>query len=736
MKTERDVTSRRRRDAISDGQRRLLESLTRTGRLRDGLQALLDSLGALTQGKTTAAVMRVNPERSVLLVAASHLPDALEAEVDAGIPIAPQGHPAGEAAFSGQAVSAPDLRESSGWRTEVAVDAGLLSCCSTPIVAPNGEVLGTLDLYGETPGDPATEDLEVVSALAQTASLVMDRFRVFQELRTRRTMLAALNKINTSLAAELDSDRILRRVVDETVALLDAKMGAFFYRPTAGDGEFEFHTVAVAGEAQSRFADQPQPGHTLLFRQILEGGRSQRFEDVTKDPRFGRTPPHLGLPGWHPKIRSFLAVPVMTRENKLLGLLLFGHPEPSHFGRWHEEVVAGIASQSALALDNAALYEEARERAAAMALADRRKDEFLAILGHELRNPLSAITASLDVLAEHLPRQEESRDLGAILRRQVRHMGRLVDDLLDLGRITRGEIPVRLRVQDVRVPVRRAIQGARSYAARSQVTIDLVLPEEPCWARVDEVRIEQVIGNLVHNAVKFAPDSEIAVRVACEPKEVVVVVEDSGLGIDPERLQDIFDLFTQIQVDAKGGLGLGLTLVKQLVKLHGGSVRARSEGRGQGARFEVRLPRTEAPEGGRVEPSDVTTPAATEPGGPRSLRVLLAEDQDDAAQAMVMLLERWGHRVERAATGQQALAMAKAQPPDVAILDIGMPDMDGWELARALRDEVSTRDVRIAALSGLGQEDDLDRSVAAGIDEHFVKPVDPPALQRWLDDES
>jgi PAS domain S-box-containing protein len=733
VKTERDVTKRRRQDAIANGQRRLLESLARTGKLRAGLVALIQTIDEMTRGGVKAVVMRVDTDRRSLELAASGVPPGLEHALQDGLPLAPRGHPASEAAFSGQVVAVRDLR-ACDWDADAALEAGFLSCCSTPIVTPSGEVLGTLDIYDRTLGDPASDDLVLVSAFARTAALVIDRYQAFEAMRSGRAMLGALNKINALLATDLETNAILHRVAEEGTRIVTAEMGAFFHGPTGGGG-FGFQTHVVAGSLKHAFSELATPRATPLLDQALSGRAPLRLDDVRRDPRFGKRAPHYGFPPRHPAVVSLLAAPVVTAGDELIGLLLFGHSAPRAFTRWHEKVLRGLVVQAALALDNARLYELARRRAQALAAVDKKKDEFLAMLGHELRNPLHAMSATTELLATSAA-PDDVEQATQILRRQVRHMGRLVDDLLDIGRVTRGEVVLRPRVEDLRVPVRRAVESFRGAAQQVAVTLTHVEPDAPCWAEIDTTRIEQVVGNLIHNALKFAPGTVVVVELADEGSEFVLAVTDEGRGISSEELPGIFTHFASSRGTPSGGLGLGLGLVEHLVRVHGGSVHASSAGPGKGARFEARLPHArKAP--AKPAPEPAAEPAAAEPDeGPRVAKhvkhVLLVEDLDDAAVAVRLVLERWGHRVSHASSGEEALALVSEDGPDAVLLDIGLPDVDGWQLAQMLRSRTRNPELRIAALTGRGQRRDHDRSKSAGIEMHFVKPVDPHRIRAWL----
>lgn len=732
---ERDVTRRRRVEAIVQGQRRMLETLTRTGRIVDGLRELLDSMEGLAAGDISPGVLLVDEDRRVLLPSATRFPARLLNALRAGVPIAPGGYPAGEAAFRGQAVSVADLEKATGFDAlrRAALAAGLRSLCSLPILSADGKVRGTLDLYGEARGDPRSDDLEVAGALAQTAALAIDRFESMRELQQGREVLQALNAINSLLVADLDVDRIIRRGTEEGTRLVGAQMGAFFYSETDAEG-LGFRLYGLAGEKAEAFANLPLPRNTPLLAQTLTVGAVQRIADVTADPRYGRNAPQRGVPEGHPPVRSFMSAPVRSRSGETLGMLLFGHEAPGRFTRWHEEILRGIASQTALALDNARLFQQATDRAAALAHADQRKDQFLAMVGHELRGPLGSMTNSLALLGELTYGDEATRSAVRILKRQARHMKRLVDDLLEVSRITRGKILLRRQPVDARECAQNTVHSLRSEAALRGQAIELQVPAEPAWVHADPVRLEQIVANLLLNAMKFSPQGAfIHAALAPEDDEVVLRVRDQGVGIAPEKLDAIFDMFVQGDDEAgpatEGGLGLGLTLVRELVHLHDGRVTARSKGRGHGSEFEVRLPSAPAPE----HPPTSDSRPVPRLGLLPVLRILLVEDDPDAGRSLAMLLTHWGHKVTHVHEGREALQRAARMRPDAALLDIGLPGMDGWELARTLRAAPRLSGLRIAALTGRSQPLDARRSREAGIDRHFVKPADPAELRAWLE---
>lgn len=366
----------------------------------------------------------------------------------------------------------------------------------------------------------------------------------------------------------------------------------------------------------------------------------------------------------------------------------------------------------------------------------RRKDEFLATLGHELRNPLAPLQTGMDLLRRLLPDDARIREIQQMVERQVAHLTRLVDDLLDVARIKSGRIELAMERFDVRNVVRGAIEDMRAAVEARRHRLSTELPAEPLEIEGDEVRLAQVITNLLSNAVKYTPDGG-RIRVAARPEDghVSISVADSGIGIAPGMLETIFDVFAQgSHVSGRSfgsGLGLGLTLVRRLTELHGGTVEARSEGEGRGSELIVRLPLAAQPaaetaESERAEATESNGASGStgESGTPPQKRILVVDDNKDAADSLAMALALMGHEVHKAYDGAGALETAHDFMPQVAILDIGLPDIDGHELARRLREQQVTASALLIALTGYGQDEDLTRSAEAGFDHHLVKPVD------------
>ena len=416
---------------------------------------------------------------------------------------------------------------------------------------------------------------------------------------------------------------------------------------------------------------------------------------------------------------SLIVLPLGSR-GRIIGLIELCRGEGrSGFTTEEFEIAQELARRAATAIDNSRLYHELRR-------ADRQKDDFLAMLAHELRNPLAAIDYATRLSSISPEQAENAND---IIQRQVRQLARLIDDLLDVSRITRDKIVLRKEPVDAAQLLHRAAGTARSLIDQHKHRLVVDVAPEPMPIFADPTRMEQIVVNLLANAAKYTPEGgEVALSAFPDNHEVVIQVKDTGVGIPKEMLLRVFELFTQVnpEIDrAKGGLGIGLTVVRRLAEMHGGSVSVSSEGLGKGSVFTVRLPRSD-------EEAEYVDPASQIARPLKSQRVLVVEDNVDMAKSVAMLLQRAGCETKVVHNGAAAIESADAFRPDVVLLDIGLPGIDGYEVARRLRDNPLHSDVRLIALSGYGQAQDRERSQDAGFNRHLVKPVDFRSLLATL----
>jgi PAS domain S-box-containing protein len=428
------------------------------------------------------------------------------------------------------------------------------------------------------------------------------------------------------------------------------------------------------------------------------------------------------------RLRSYIAVPLVVRS-KTLGVITFvSSKSERRYGPEDLKLAQDLANRASIAIDNSLLYQQLHD-------ADRRKDEFLATLAHELRNPLAPIRNSLQILKMNRSIAETGQQLTEMMERQVQQLVRLVDDLLDVSRIMRGKIDLRKERVELAAVVERAVEMVQPLIESHGHELTIDLPSESLPINADPVRMTQVVGNLLNNAVKYTePHGHIRLTAGLDHDNVVLRIRDDGIGIAPDMLPHIFELFVQVDHTAtrsQGGLGIGLTLVRNLIEMHQGAIEAHSEGLGKGCEFVVRLP---------VAVAAKPCPIDDEIGAGGNLkpltgrRLLVVDDNRDAAISLAILLRMKGHEVQLAHDGPSALELAKIYRPDMVFLDIGMPGMDGYEVARHMRQMQGLENSVLAALTGWGQQEDRRRSAEAGFDRHLVKPPEPQALDELLAD--
>jgi signal transduction histidine kinase/CheY-like chemotaxis protein len=420
----------------------------------------------------------------------------------------------------------------------------------------------------------------------------------------------------------------------------------------------------------------------------------------------------------------FVRVLPFTVGDRTVGVAVLGAAQ-AHAG--DDSTLHELVSRAAIAFDNSQLYStlklemaRSKETEEKLQQANRRKDEFLAMLSHELRNPLAPIRSAAEIMRKIAPDDPRLTWAREVVERQVTHMAQIVDDLLDVSRITQGKVTLQRQPVELAKVLFHSIETARSQLESKQHNLAVNIPPAPIWVQGDFARLAQVFGNLLHNAAKYTPDSgRLDINVTGEPGSVVVSVRDNGIGIDPGLLPHVFEPFTQgvRTLDrSQGGLGVGLAVVERLVALHDGRVEVSSDGVGRGAEFRVILPSiSEVRQGGAVSSVEQIVTHA-----PRK-RVLVIDDNDDAAEAIAVFLRLEGHDVQTANDGPQALQCADMFGPEVAVVDIGLPGMDGYELARRFAHRIPL----LIALTGYGQSEDRQRSKAAGFHYHFVKPANP-----------
>ena len=513
----------------------------------------------------------------------------------------------------------------------------------------------------------------------------------------------------TRLAVPYLADFCVLTIIDDSGQALDSELAWTSATPESPASQSALISQLLDEELREAMTSALQKGG--VERVTFPGGLSALR--VTKAGQATNSLVELDFSIDHAAVFPLLA------RGRTLGALLLGFAAGRPFGTSQESLVSEFAERVAIGLDNALLYSRIRE-------ADRRKDEFLAMLGHELRNPLAPIRNAVEIMRLSKSASPVHDEVREVIGREVHHLSRLVDDLLDVSRITRGKIKLGLVALDLNVLMSTVSESMRPLLDSRQQVLEVAPPQEPIWVQGDPVRLTQVIVNLADNAAKFTPDGGriwlVAKRLG---DECELTVADNGIGIASESLPDIFTLFTQGErsLDRRqGGLGIGLALVKNLVELHGGSIRAFSKGVGNGSEFIIRLPLLKA-----VPVADDSTPS-DEQRSDVCHRILVVDDHVGSATTLATLLRMLGHDVEIAHNGHDALDQAGRFCPRVAILDIGLPDMNGYELAARLLQLPETRDSTLVALTGYGQDEDRRRAEEAGFHHHVIKPVERKTL--------
>lgn len=552
-----------------------------------------------------------------------------------------------------------------------------------------------------------------------------------ETLRAKVAGFAALFAEKEEARIQADQLRLLiQESLDYSIIMLDPD-GRVMTWNTGAERTKGYRADEIIGQHFSRFYPQDTIDRGSLAEKLRRAAADGRCEDegwrVRKDgTRFWANVVITALRDEAGQLRGFSKITRdlterKQREDELLQL----HRDLEK--RVHERTAALAASNEALRIENA----ERTRAEAALREADRRKDQFVMMLAHELRNPLAPIHNGLQLL-QASPNDHQLVDQARrIMERQVGHMARIIDDLLDVSRLTRGRVELRPQRLDLARLARTVMEDERPDIDRAGVTLETDLPELPVWVNADPTRLTQALANLLWNAAKFTDrGGKVTIRVRADTTRQLaeLAVRDTGVGIEPDLLPHLFETFTQADRSlerSKGGLGLGLSLVKGLVELHGGEVCAVSEGAGRGSEFIVRLPL-------QPEPVAVTEMPAAPKRATTRLRVLVVEDNRDAADSLKLLLTLFGYEVNVAYTGPSGVATAKAWKPDIVLCDIGLPGLDGYGVARELRQDPGTAGARMIAVTGYGGDDDRRRSREAGFDAHLTKPADPAALQQLL----
>ncbi|MEO6196203.1 MAG: ATP-binding protein [Thermoanaerobaculia bacterium] len=631
---------------------------------------------------------------------------------------------------------------------------GMVAFAGYPLVVDE-RLIGVVALFARRPLTKAT--LQALAVIADGIALGIERLQAEAKLKEQTEVLETVNQIGRLLSAELDQQKLVQAVTDAATELCGAQFGSFFYNVYNADGG-SYMLYTLSGVPREAFAQFPMPRATHLFGPTFLGEGTIRVANVKKDPRYGAFAPYHGMPPGHLPVTSYLAVAVISRSGEVLGGLFFGHSEEGVFTARHERIVEGLAAQTAIAMDNARLYQAAQhalsereallhsEKAARQEaeIASRAKDEFLGLLSHELRNPLNAILGWTRMLSTG--RQEESIFNRAVetIDRNAKLQARLIDDMLDVSRIVSGKLRLDAQPLDLTSVIHAAVDTSRPAAEAKEIRIQMVLDFGAGVVLGDPVRMQQVIWNLLSNAIKFTPkQGRVQVQLQRINSHLEITVSDTGPGIEEDFLPYVFDRFRQADSSASkrhGGLGLGLAIVRQLVELHGGTVEGGNRSDQQGAVFTVKLPLMvirKPTQPAKPEEAPLIHPTASGsvpfdcPPDLQGIKVLAVDDEADARHLLKALLEQCGAEVRTCASAAEVFAALEGYEPDILVSDIGMPEEDGYSLIKRVRAREATRGggrIPAVALTAYARVEDRLLALRAGYNMHVPKPVEPAEL--------
>src|SRR5829696_3632743 len=605
-----------------------------------------------------------------------------------------------------------------------------VSLTISPIKAPDGSIVGASKIVRD----------------------ITERRQTENQLREQTEVVETINRIGQMLSGELDQQRLVQAVTDAATELTGAQFGAFFYNVIDADGG-SYMLYTLSGVPRGAFANFPMPRATDMFGPTFRGEGTIRIANVREDERYGNNPPYHGMPKGHLPVTSYLAVPVISRSSEVIGGLFFGHAEVGVFSERHERIIEGLAAQTAIAIDNARLFEKAQQAIAdretllareknareQAEFASRSKDEFLSLLSHELRTPLNAIMGWTRMLTSTQLAPEAVSTALETIDRNAKLQSRLIDDMLDVSRIMSGKLRLDAQPVDLTSSINSAVDTLRPAADAKEVRIYVVLDFGSGTVLGDPTRLQQVVWNLLSNAIKFTPKGG-SVRVSLERvnSHYEVNVADTGPGIEPKFLPFVFERFRQADSSTTknyGGLGLGLAIVRQLVELHGGTVEAANRQDETGAIFTVKLPvmatKSQAvPNAEPVNAVELVGDGAFDcPAELEGIKVLAVDDDADSRMLLSAILGQCGALVETCESAAETLNVIKNFRPDILVSDIGMPEQDGYELIKIIRSGNSDlRRIPAVALTAFARVEDRMKALSAGFNMHVPKPVEPAEL--------
>ncbi len=572
-----------------------------------------------------------------------------------------------------------------------------------------------------------------VSPIEDLEGRVVGASKIVRDISDRKradTERQKLHQVGAIVSATLDRSTIVQAVTDIATDLTEAEFGAFFYNVVNDQGEW-YQLYTISGAPREAFAAFPMPRNTEMFGPTLAGADVVRSADITADPRYGKNSPPHGLPDGHLPVRSYLAVPVKAPSGEVFGGLLFAHSTPGRFDEHHERLAVGVASWASVALENARLYVSVQE-------ANRVKDEFLATLSHELRTPLNAILGYSRMMRMGILAPSKQTRAIETIERNATSLTQIVEDVLDVSRIISGKMRLAVQPVDLVAVVRQSLEAVRPAAESKQIRVESAFAVDALQASADPDRLQQVLWNILSNAVKFTPTGgRVGVSIDRDDDRIEIAIKDNGIGIAPAFLPHVFERFRQEESGTnreQGGLGIGLSISRELVEMHGGRIYVESAGVGQGSTFRILLPTTMAQAApavtGRASDAGSTETRQQLVANLQGLRVLAVDDDADALALVREILENAGAEMMLASSGAEALEILSRAQPDVIVSDIAMPRMDGFQLISEIRTHANAaiRAIPAAALTAYARSEDNVRARRSGFQRHLAKPIDPAEL--------
>jgi len=568
-----------------------------------------------------------------------------------------------------------------------------------------------------------------VSPIRDLTGRVIGASKIVRDISDRKQADAErqkLHEVGSIVSATLDRTTILQTVTDIATDLTEAQFGAFFYNIANEQGEsFQLYTISgMPREAFSKFA---MPRNREVFGPT--GTAVVRSADITADPRYGNNPPRDSVPQGHLPVRSYLAVPVKSPSREVFGGLFFGHSETGKFTERHERLALGVASWASVALENARLYVGVQE-------ANRLKDEFLATLSHELRTPLNAILGYARMMRMGILTPRKQTHAVETIERNATALTQIVEDVLDVSRIVSGKMRLAVQPIDLIAIARQSLEAVRPAAETKHIALETAFDVDALSISADPDRLQQVLWNLMSNAVKFTGSGgRVTLAVTRNDANIEIAVTDSGVGIAPAFLPHVFERFRQAESGTnreRGGLGLGLAISRELIEMHGGTIRAESPGVGLGSTFRIVLPTTITRLTQQVTDRAVTAHdvASVSVANLQGLRILAVDDDADALSLVREILENAGAEMMVATSAAEALEILNRETPDAIVSDIAMPRTDGFQLIAQIRNhpKAEVRAIPAAALTAYARSEDSARARRNGFQLHLSKPIDPVEL--------